>query len=227
MTVRLRACNCEPERDTGAPFVSDQDFWDERYRSRTGLWSGQPNPQLVADVARLAPGTALDIGCGEGADAIWLAQRGWQVTGMDLSPVALERAATHAAAAGTAVAARVMWALGDLVTWNPAGQFDLVSMHFIHVPPAARETFNRRAATFVAPGGSLLIVGHDAGDRAQGVRRPPGDDQYFSGDDVVALLDLASWDIVVNEVRPRTVTRPDDVTVTIHDVVVRALCRPS
>lgn len=84
-----------------------QEFWDQRYAGREHLWSGRPNPQLVAHASALPPATALDMGCGEGADAIWLAERGWTVTGVDVSPVGLSRAAEHAAQAGAAIAARM------------------------------------------------------------------------------------------------------------------------
>ena len=85
------------------------EFWDERYRSKEQVWSGNPNPHLVEQIADIAPGTALDVGCGEGADAIWLAARGWQVTAADVSQVALDRGARFAAEAGSDVAARITW----------------------------------------------------------------------------------------------------------------------
>ncbi|HEV7666156.1 MAG TPA: class I SAM-dependent methyltransferase, partial [Chloroflexota bacterium] len=94
-----------------------QEFWDERYASAATIWSGNPNPHLVAQVSDLRPGTALDVGSGEGADAIWLAEQGWQVTGIDVSMVALERAAQMAAAAGHDVADRITWQQADILTW--------------------------------------------------------------------------------------------------------------
>lgn len=96
-----------------------QEFWDARYRSRT-VWSGNPNPLLVEYAAGLTPGTVLDVGSGEGADAIWLASRGWQVTGADLSTVALEHAARNAAEAGEDIAGRITWQHADFLTWDPA-----------------------------------------------------------------------------------------------------------
>src|ERR1700738_3548715 len=116
-----------------AAALASQDFWDARYGSAEAIWSGNPNPQLVAQVADLRPGTALDVGSGEGADAIWLAERRWQVTGIDVSTVALERAALLAAAAGQDVADRITWQQADILTWDPAQrQFDLVSAQFMH-----------------------------------------------------------------------------------------------
>src|ERR1700684_3887338 len=113
--------------------------WDDRY-SGDALWSGQPNPMLVHYAAGLAPGRVLDVGSGEGADAIWLATQGWTVTGAAISPVVLERAATFAAEAGPDVAARVSWQQADLLAWAPPeSHFDLVSAQFVHLPRPERE----------------------------------------------------------------------------------------
>ena len=139
----------------------DEAFWDERYGSIDKLWSGNPNPQLVDQVSDLSPGTALDAGCGEGADAIWLAQRGWRVTAVDFSRVALERGAARALHVGAEVAERITWTHADLATWVPPVEtFDLVSAHFMHFPREQREPLYRRLAASVAPAGTLLIVAH-------------------------------------------------------------------
>ena len=105
-------------------------MWDEKYSSRSRMWSGEPNPQLVAEVADLPAGEALDLGCGEGADAMWLAARGWSVTGLDVSAVALERAAAHARERGQDAA--IEWVQQDLATWVPDRLFDLVTAQFLH-----------------------------------------------------------------------------------------------
>jgi SAM-dependent methyltransferase len=138
-----------------------REFWDERYRSAEQLWSGQPNAQLVAQTAGLTPGDALDVGCGEGADAIWLASQGWTVTATDISAVALERAAAHAAERGDEVADRISWRQADLFSWDPgAQQYDLVSAQFMYLPEAELKSLHRRLAAAVRPGGTLLIVLH-------------------------------------------------------------------
>jgi SAM-dependent methyltransferase len=138
-----------------------REFWDDRYQSADQLWSGQPNPQLVAQTADLAPGNALDVGCGEGADAIWLASQGWTVTAVDISVVALDRAAAHAAARGEEIARRISWLQGDLLSWDPGSQqFDLVSAQFMYLPEAGLRSLHRRLAAAVRPGGTLLIVLH-------------------------------------------------------------------
>ncbi|MCB0879339.1 MAG: class I SAM-dependent methyltransferase [Thermoleophilia bacterium] len=202
--------------------MSNATFWDERYRARpAGMWSGNPNPQLVAAAGQLRPGAALDVGCGEGADVIWLAQHGWRVTGLDLSQVALDRATEHAAAAGDEVAARTTWVQGELTALEHDARFDLVTMHYVQLPPGELEPVYRRAAELVAPGGSLLVVGHDVGDHAHTGHGPSDHAKYFTGSDVTAMLEPDDWAIEVDELRPRTVLRHGE-TMQIHDVVVLA-----
>jgi SAM-dependent methyltransferase len=201
----------------------DQAFWDERYRSQTALWSGNANPNLIAEASYLAPGAALDVGAGEGADAIWLAKRGWQVTGVDISGVALERAAGHAAQAGADVAGRIRWVQRDLLDGQPVpGRYDLVSAQYLHLPPAARLALFASLADAVAVGGTLLIVGHHPSDMQTSVQRPPIPELFFTGDDVASQLGPAEWDIVTNAAAPRTATDPGGSPVTIHDTVLRA-----
>ncbi|MEA9986153.1 class I SAM-dependent methyltransferase [Subtercola sp. RTI3] len=135
--------------------------WEELYRERGKAWSGRVNAALAREAAALEPGSALDLGSGEGGDAIWLAQRGWSVTAVDVAPTALARGAADADAAG--VSERIRWVHSDLATWQPAETFDLVTSHFLHSPiEFPREAVLRRAAAAVATGGLLLIVGHAA-----------------------------------------------------------------
>ncbi|TDQ50721.1 class I SAM-dependent methyltransferase [Actinorugispora endophytica] len=139
--------------------TSAEAHWDARYSQNHRIWSGAPNAALVREAADLRPGRALDLGAGEGADAIWLARRGWRVTAVDVSQVALDRAAEHAAEAE--VAGLVDWQRHDLATSFPSGVFDLVSAHFLHsFIDMPRERILRTAALAVAPGGVLLVVGH-------------------------------------------------------------------
>ena len=202
--------------------------WNERYQSRPSLWSGKPNPNLVSETAGLNAGTALDAGAGEGADAIWLAERGWRVVALDVSTVALQRAAAHAAERGPEIADRVEWRQADLRFWNPGTEgFDLVAAHYLQLPTALRaEVFGRLAAA-VAPGGTLLIVGHHPSDLQTTVPRPPMPELFYTGDDIAALLDLDDWKIVTNDAPGRAVTDPDGNPVTIHDTVFRATRRQS
>jgi thioredoxin reductase/SAM-dependent methyltransferase len=201
----------------------DREFWEERYRSMPRVWSGRPNPQLVDEVADLPPGTAVDIACGEGGDALWLAGRGWAVTGVDLSQTALDRLTEAAAAAGQEVAARVATVRAAVGDWDPGdGRFDLVTSHFLHLPPADRAAAFRRMAAAVAPGGTLLVVAHHASDLRTTIGRPDLPELFFEPDDVVAVLDPAGWDVQVAEARPREARDPEGRTVTIRDTVVRA-----
>jgi len=201
-----------------------QEFWDERYRSADRLWSGQPNPQLVAQAAGLTPGDALDAGSGEGADAIWLARQGWTVTAADLSEVALGRAARHAAADGDEIAQRITWLHEDLLSWDPGpDRFDLVSLQFLHLPPDLFEPAYRRLAAAVRPGGTLLVVMHHADDVHANVGRPSGHPGLFpSAKELTVPLDPGRWEIVVSAAVGRPATDLDGQPTTVKDTVVRA-----
>src|SRR5579871_2056324 len=184
------------------------EFWDERYRSAHQLWSGKPNPQLVAEAAALPAGRALDAGCGEGADAIWLAQRGWEVVACDISGVALERGAQHAQDTDADAAERIEWRHVDMVEDPPEQDaFDLVSAQFLHLPAEARSRLFHSLADAVRRGGTLLIVGHDPSDLDTGVRRPRAPGVLFTADEVAALLD-SEWQVEVAEARPRSAATP-------------------
>lgn len=136
-----------------------QDFWETFYAEGRGRWSGRVNTSLAAEAADLPPGRALDLGCGQGADAIWLAQRGWTVTGVDVSGEALRVAAEAAQDAGVAEA--ITWERRDLADGLPAGPFDLVTSAYLHSPvELPRAEILRAAADAVAPGGTLLTIAH-------------------------------------------------------------------
>jgi 2-polyprenyl-3-methyl-5-hydroxy-6-metoxy-1,4-benzoquinol methylase len=200
-----------------------QATWDDRYGSSGRIWSGNPNPLLVAAATELTPGAALDVGCGEGADAIWLASQGWHVTGIDISAVALNRAAGQAAIAGPEIADRITWQQADLFNWvPPAAQFDLVSAQFMQLPAAERASFHRRLAEAVRPGGVLLIVRHHPSDLDSGIGRPHHPELMFTAEQVASTLDPAEWSITVAGARQREATTPDGVLVTISDALLQA-----
>jgi SAM-dependent methyltransferase len=182
--------------------ATDRKSYDELYRSAPALWTGRPNAQLVAEASDLAPGRALDAGAGEGGDALWLASRGWQVTAVDFSPVALERGA--AKAAELELAHRIEWRHEDLDTWTPPQRaFDLVTAHYLHATWSDRSRMFQGLGAAVAPGGTLLVVGHLMGDdwgHGQHHAHEPG--ALYTAEEVAAELAPGAWD-VVTETRDR------------------------
>ena len=208
----------DPDRFSAAQQAVE---WDGRYGDQGDIrWSGRPNGRLVAEVATLAPGRALDVGCGEGADAIWLAAGGWTVTAVDVSEVALARARAAADEAGVVVE----WIGGDaLTTPLPAGTFDLVSIQYPALPKATGEAAVRALLDTVRPGGVLLAVYHDIDDEHRELMAAKGFDpaDYVGADDLRTLLgDAADFTIELDEIAPR----PDPPSGNPHvaDEVLRA-----
>lgn len=194
----------------------DAQFWDERYESRQRLWSGEVNGVLAAEAADLPPGQALDVGCGEGADALWLAARGWRVTAIDISEIALERAAARASGIDT-----VAWTRADLAhTAMPAGAFDLVSAQYYPFTREAGTAALRRLLASVAPGGTLLVAGHDPADLSPETLPDFDPNAYYWPTDIAGFLD-ADWTVLTNERRPRVSPTPPGSGHT-HDTVLRA-----
>ena len=193
--------------------------WDARYSERDGaMWSGRPNGRLRVEAAGLTPGRALDVGCGEGADAIWLARNGWTVTAIDISNVAVDRARAAAELAGPAVE----WICGDaLRTAFPASSFDLVSMQYPALPKAAGDGAVRALLDTVRPGGLLLAVYHDLDDEHREHMKSRGVDpaDYVNADDLRGLLG-DDFTVELNVVEPRV--DPPPHTRHIADVVLRA-----
>jgi len=191
--------------------------WDERYSGEEQIWSGNPNPQLVAEVSALTPGTALDVGCGEGGDVIWLARQGWRVTGADFSANGLARAARHAAEAG--VADRTAWWQVDARAFSAGGRtYDLVTSHFLHPPDGGMVEVAGRLAEAVGPRGHLLIVGH--APAATFTHLAGHHRAMFLAEDLLPGLP-EGFETLVVEQRPRRMTR-DGVVVDIHDSTLLA-----
>ena len=210
----------EPEHDEPRFATAAQAAeWDARYSERDGaMWSGRPNGRLVAEVAELTPGDALDVGCGEGADAIWLTQRGWTVTAIDISDVAIERARAAGARAGVTVE----WVSGNVLeTPFPPRSFDLVSMQYPALPKAGGNAAVRRLLDTIRPGGVLLAVYHDLDDEHREHMKLRGVDpaDYVGADDLVPLLD-DDFMVEVHAVEPRI--DPPPGTPHVADVVLRA-----
>jgi SAM-dependent methyltransferase len=182
------------------------------------MWSGQPNGRFVAEVAGLGPGRALDVGCGEGADAIWLARRGWAVTAIDISKVALGRAREAADQSGVSVE----WLVGDALEMPlPAGSFDLVSLQYPALPKAAGEQAVRKLLGTVRPRGLVLAVYHDLDDEHREHMRSTGVDpaDYVGADDLALLLE-EDFVVELHAVEPRI--DPPPGTPHIADIVLRA-----
>jgi SAM-dependent methyltransferase len=199
----------------------DQESYDQMYRSTPAVWSGRPNRQLVVEGGVLPPGTALDAGCGEGADALWLAERGWRVTGVDFSTVALDRAAGHARARG--LEERVEWVSADVRAWEPGeGRFDLVTAHYLYSSGADLPALFARLAAAVAPGGTLLVVGHLMDDVGGDHHHGHGPDLRYTAEDVAAVLDPAQWTEVRTEVRDRDTAAADRTGNPVPDTVLVA-----
>ncbi|MGX6608381.1 class I SAM-dependent methyltransferase [Micromonosporaceae bacterium Da 78-11] len=208
-----------PDRnpEPGDTRVDSPAEWDARYASAEQVWSGQPNTALVAEVTGLTPGRALDVGCGEGADAVWLAQRGWQVTALDVSQVALERAERHAGDAG----AQVRWLHSGLVAAPiGAGTFDLVSAQYPALPRTPTDEAERVLIAAVAPGGVLLVVHHADVDTEQAKVHGFDPADYVSPADVAALLG-PDWQVEFDRRRPRDTSTGAGAHHT-HDVVLHA-----
>lgn len=199
--------------------------WNERYSGSDRVWSGKPNQRLVEQARDLDPGTALDVACGEGGDAIWLARQGWEVTAVDVSEVALEKVATHAEDAG--VSHRLRIGLYDaLRDPRPAGHhtFDLVTVSFLHVPIPDFNAIYRGIAEAVAPGGRLLVTAHHPHDVESGARHSHGDGLLFGPERVLEALDVdasdSPWTVEVAETQDREQGMPDG-QMLVRDTVVR------
>ncbi|GAY15712.1 cyclopropane-fatty-acyl-phospholipid synthase family protein [Mycobacterium sp. shizuoka-1] len=194
--------------------------WETRYAEKPRIWSGQPNARLAEIAAELTGSRALDLGCGEGGDAMWLAEHGWHVVAVDVSTTALARAAEDARARG--VADRIAFEQHDLTQTLPEGPFDLVSAHFFHTTlEMDRPAILRRAAATVAPGGTLLIVDHGgvppwAPEEVRHHEFPPVED-------VVAGLELddSQWETVRLGPVERDAVGPDGQQATLVDNVIQ------
>lgn len=197
-------------------------FWDGVHAARPQTASPRPNARLVETAADLPPGDALDLGCGNGGDALWLAGRGWRVTAVDLSAVAVQRLTERAARAG--LGERVSARRHDLDRSFPAGHFDLVTAHYLHTPyDLDRASVLRRAAHALRPGGRLLVVDH--GSTAPWSWDQDPDVRYPSPSEVAEglALDPAAWTVERADAPRRTATGPDGSTaeVTDHVLLVR------
>lgn len=217
-TGRPNTSNAPWNASTYAGDPAVQAEWDRRYTDRQRLWSGRPNGALVAEVAGLTPGRVLDVGCGEGADAVWLATGGWDVTALEVSGVALARATGHARDAGAAV----RWVHAGLVEAHlPPGSFDLVSAQYPSLPRTLRGTAEHALLGAVAVGGVLLLV-HHAGMEMQDKRDDGFDPADYVWPWMVAALLDDGWAVEVNEQRPRIAPEGGAGAHHADDLILRA-----
>jgi SAM-dependent methyltransferase len=196
----------------------DSASWDRRYAGSELVWTGEPNRFLVAETEALAAGRAIDLGCGEGRNAIWLAERGWQAIGVDFSEVGLQKARELADARGVSVE----WVAADLLDYRPKpGAFELVLIFYLQVPAAQRQPIVRAAAEAVAPGGTFLLVGHDSSNLQHGHGGPQNPSVLYTAPDVVADVNGTGLQIERAECVQRPVHTPDGERVAL-DTLVRA-----
>jgi SAM-dependent methyltransferase len=187
----------------------DAEQWDERYAATDMVWSAEPNTFVVALTRDLAPGTAIDLAAGEGRNALWLAEQGWQVTAVDFSAVAVERG--RARPGGD----RVDWQVADITTYAPGEQYDLVLLCYLHLPRTVMRRVLHHAASWVAPGGHLVVVGHAVRNLHEGTGGP-GEADRLQDEELYAE---AAQDLVVERLEEVERDTPDGTAI---DVVLRA-----
>ena len=198
----------------------NREHWDERYGTEELIWKAEPNRFLVEELDALAPGRALDVACGEGRNAVWLASKGWRVTGADFSRAGLAKAQRLATDRGV----EVTWVEADVVEWQPpTASFDLVVVMYLHLPAEQRRRALAHAAAALAPGGVLLVVGHDTSNLLKGTGGPQDPAVLFGPEEIVE--DLSDLQIERAEQVKRTVVT-DAGEATAIDALVRAV-RPS
>jgi SAM-dependent methyltransferase len=195
----------------------NSESWDRRYAGSELVWTAEPNRFLVAETSGLEPGRALDIACGEGRNAVWLAAQGWRATGVDFSGVAIEKARQLAEARGV----EAEWVVADLLDYRPAPRaFELVIVFYLQAAEAVRKAILRAAAAAVAPGGTFLVVAHDSANLERGYGGPQDPAVLYTAEDVVA--DLDGFDVERAECVERDVQTDDGERIAL-DALVRAV----
>jgi SAM-dependent methyltransferase len=199
----------------------DADAWDHRYADASLLWSAEPNRFAAEELGPLPPGRALDLAAGEGRNAIWLASRGWTVTAVDFSAIAIARgrelSGKLSGGESTADAERIEWIVADVLHHRPApAAFDAVLVAYLHLPPDALRAVLAVAATAVAPGGIALVIGHDLANLDGGTGGPQNPDILYTPETVAAALPGLTVE------RAERVRRPVEGTDGAIDTVVRA-----
>jgi SAM-dependent methyltransferase len=194
----------------------DVDDWNRRYASQELVWSAEPNRFVAEEVEGLPPGRALDLACGEGRNALWLAAQGWDVTAVDFASAALEKGRRLAEHHGI----EVEWVEADATAWEPApASFELVVIAYLQLPADHLTAALRHAVDGLAPGGTLVVVGHDRANLTEGHGGPSDPAVLYDADEIVAQLDGLVVERAGRVRRP--VSTPDGVVEAI-DTLVRA-----
>ena len=202
----------------------DRTGWNARYAQREFVWSLTPNQTVVAETSHLKPGRALDLACGEGRNAVWLAQQGWQVSAVDFAETGLDKARQLASSRGVAVD----WILADVTTYAPPPEaFELVLIAYLHIPAQERRQLIQHAGQALKAGGTLLYVGHDLSNIEHGWGGPQDPQVLCTPQDITALL--PGWQIEKAEVIERPVSlepghgKPGEPGAIALDALVRAV----
>jgi SAM-dependent methyltransferase len=181
----------------------DAHAWDERYASTDLVWSQGPNQFVEAELAALEPGRAVDLACGEGRNALWLARRGWQVTALDFSGVALEKGRQLGGDLD------VTWLQADATTWTDPAAYDLALLAYLQLPAVERARAVRNALDAVRPGGTFFLVAHDSTNLTDGTGGPQDASVLYTAEDVLGDLAESTFEVVRAERVPREVTADD------------------
>ncbi|MQA96296.1 MAG: methyltransferase domain-containing protein [Streptosporangiales bacterium] len=193
----------------------DREEWDRRYASAELVWTAGPNRFVAEELPGLVPGAALDLAAGEGRNAIWLAERGWRVTALDFSAVALGKGRRIAAERG----AEVDWVEADVRAYvPPAEAYDLVLIAYLHLPSADFAGVLHRAVDAVSPGGTLFLIGHDRSNLTEGYGGPSDPDVLYAVDELTAGLTGLRIERAERVTRPTGEDTPDAI-----DTLVRAV----
>ncbi len=192
----------------------DSAQWDNRYSTSELIWTGQANQFVEKHLADLEPGTAIDLGAGEGRNAVWLATRGWTATAVDFSQVGLDKANQLAAEHGVEIAT----VCDDATTWQPDAPVDLVVLSYLQLPSEQQRVILEHAATWLTPGGTLLVIAHDRSNVDKGYGGPPSPEVCYTVGETVAAL--TALDITTAEVAERHVDTPDGTKIALDTLVI-------
>lgn len=199
------------------------EIWNERYASKDYVWTIKVNQFVEANLASLEPGTAIDLGAGEGRNAVWLASLGWKVAAVDYSPVGLEKGRRLAADHG--VEDKIEFIEGDAVVWEPAQPVDLVVLAYLQLPEDQRAAVLEHAARWLRPGGTVFVIAHDASNVADGYGGPPTTAVCYSVEECVAAF--SGLEVTTAEVAERRVDTADGVKTALDTLVIAQLAPTS